>query len=212
MTAKTRVKLPPPRLDGPMSVEAAFQARTTSRTLSPKPLGMSDVSQLLWSLQGITHKELSWDKTLYYRASPSSGGTFPLEVYLLLTTGFYYYESLDHELELVSDEDLRIPLSEVAYAEFNQEAIRIAPLTIILVINSERAIKITPLLEDVVRFIHLEAGHATQNLALQAASLGLGLTTMTSFQVGKVYTILKLPIEHRPIYLLPIGHIPEDEP
>ncbi|MFX1250911.1 MAG: nitroreductase family protein [Promethearchaeota archaeon] len=51
----------------------------------------------------------------------------------------------------------------------------------------------------------LEAGHATQNLILQAACHRLGVCTITSYQLGSVYESLKLPREHRPIYLLPIG-------
>jgi len=66
-------------------------------------------------------------------------------------------------------------------------------------------LKATPLFENAVRFVHLEAGHATQNLILQATSFGLGVCTITSYQIAIFYEALKLPLNHRPIYILPIG-------
>ncbi len=211
MSDETILKLPSPRHEGPMSLEAAIKARKTTRELSSKSLSLSHVSQLLWALQGVTQTEEPTDgKSLHYRTAPSSGRAFPLEVYTLLSSGLYHFKPFKHELHRLSEEDLRTSLSQAAYAEFNQEAIQTSPLTIVLTVDNKAALKMTPLLEDVIRYVHLEAGHATQNLALQVASLGLGLTMITSFRIGMVYPVLKLPLKHRPIYLLPIGYPPED--
>lgn len=67
------------------------------------------------------------------------------------------------------------------------------------------AIKAYPIMKDVLRFVHLEEGHATQNFFLQPVEFGLGTTTITSFDLKKIYEVLKLPLNHRPIYILPIG-------
>ncbi|MDH5732452.1 MAG: nitroreductase family protein [Candidatus Bathyarchaeota archaeon] len=74
-----------------------------------------------------------------------------------------------------------------------------------MAVDNRRALKATPLLENALRFVHIEAGHATQNLILQAVSFGLGVCTITSYQVATVYEVLKLSRDHRPIYILPIG-------
>jgi hypothetical protein len=71
------VKLPDPVLNGNMSVEQAILNRRSFREYSNKSLSLKDVSQLMWSAQGIT------DKQNNFRAAPSSGRTYPLEIYLV---------------------------------------------------------------------------------------------------------------------------------
>lgn len=119
--------------------------------------------------------------------------------------GLYCYEPRKHVLRLLSGTDIRDRLSEAAMTPLNKEAIKTAPPTIILAADNRRALKATPLMENAVRFVHLEAGHATQNLILQAFSLGLAVCTITSYNIAAVYEALKLPLDQRPIYVLPIG-------
>jgi len=200
------LKLPKPQLKDKMTIEEALKSRRTIRKFSDKEIGLPIVSQLLWALQGITNTEKTPEgKKLLHRASPSAGRTYPLEIYLASSNGLYHYEPRRHILSLLNEEDPRVNLSEAAATPLNKEAIKTAPLTIILAADNEKALKATPLMENAVRFVHLEAGHATQNLILQAASFGLGVCTITSYNAAKVYETLKLPLNHRPIYLLPIG-------
>jgi len=200
------LKLPKPQLKGKMTIEEGLKFRRTIRKFSDKEIDLPVISQLLWALQGITNIEKTpRGKNLLHRAAPSAGRTYSLEVYLACSKGLYRYEPRRHILSLLNEEDLRANLSEAAMTPSNKEAIKTAPLTIILAVDNEKALKATPLMENVVRFVHLEAGHAAQNLILQAISLGLGVCTMTSYNVAKVYETLKLPLNHRPIYLLPVG-------
>ena len=200
------LKLSQPRFKGSMSIEEALKSRRTIRKFSSKEIDPSAISQLLWALQGITYVEKSPEgEEILHRAAPSAGRTYPLEAYVALSTGLYRYESRKHTLHLISKKDIRENLSEAALTPLNKAAIKTAPITLILAANNQRALKATPLMENAVRFIHLEAGHATQNLILQAISLGLGVCTITSYQIAPVYDALKLPLDHRPIYILPIG-------
>jgi len=203
---KKILKLAKPRFKGKMTIEEALTLRRTMRSFSNKKVDLSVVSQLLWALQGIAYVEKLPDgKNVFHRAAPSAGKTYPLEVYMASSRGFYHYEPRSHALSLLSKNDVRESLSESAITPFNKEAIKTAPLTIILASDNEKALKATPLLENALRFTHLEAGHATQNLLLQAVPFDLGMCTITSYSVAKVYEVLKLPLNHRPIYLLPIG-------
>ncbi|MBD3192805.1 MAG: SagB/ThcOx family dehydrogenase [Candidatus Heimdallarchaeota archaeon] len=206
------LSLPRPQFTGTTPLEEAFKLRRTVRKFSSKELDLSIISQLLWALQGITISEDSANgKKICHRAAPSAGGSYPLRVYLAFSRGFYQYNSLKHELQLLSEKDLREKLSEAPFAPHNKEAIKIAPITIILTADNQNALEPTPIMENALRFVHLEAGHATQNLILQAVALELGVCTMTSYQINRVYQILDLPLEHRPIYLLPIGY-PSESP
>jgi len=200
------LKLSHPRFTGSMPVEEAFKLRRTIRRFSRKEIDLSVISQLLWALQGITYVEDSpGERKIFHKSAPSAGRSYPLEVYVAFSRGLYRYEPRKHVLRLITDIDIRDKLSEAAITPLNKEAIKTTPLTIILTVDNRRALKATPLMENAVRFVHLEAGHATQNLILQAVSLGLAVCTITSYNVAAVYEVLKLPLDQRPIYILPIG-------
>ena len=57
-----------------------------------------------------------------------------------------------------------------------------------------------------LRYVYIEAGHAAQNILLQATALGLGavpIGAMYDEQVGKV---LNLPKGCESLYIIPTGH------
>ena len=204
--AEQHIILPPPNYESERSLEGLLKARRTYRVISEKDVDLQSISQLLWALYGITDNERDSDKEFYHHTVPSSGHTFPLVVYVIWSHGFYQFEPIDHSLHLIRNEDLREDLGYEGLYDLNRDSIRNAPLTILLTVNNDAIMKITPLMEDALKYAYLEAGHATQNLILQAVALGLGTTTITSFSVAKVYQALKIPLNHRPIYLLPLGY------
>ena len=55
------------------------------------------------------------------------------------------------------------------------------------------------------QYIYLEAGHAAQNILLQATALGLDGVPVGAFYEEQVSKVLKLPREHYPLYLIPLG-------
>lgn len=200
------MKLPSPKAKGNVSVEEALKRRKTIRTLSARNIDLLTVSQLLWALQGVSWVEgLAEGKSTPHRTAPSAGKTFPLEIYVILRKGLFHYEPRKHVIRRLSEKDVRSELSKAAFTPPNKGAIEKAPLTIVVTADNKKALRASPLLENAVRFVHLEAGHATQNLILQATALGLGTCTITSYNTAMVYEALKIPYDHRPIYLLPIG-------
>ena len=52
--SEEEIKLPSPQLEGKMSVEEALARRRSRRVFKDYSLTMEQVSQLLWSAQGIT--------------------------------------------------------------------------------------------------------------------------------------------------------------
>ena len=55
-TARSTQKLPAPRTDSMMSLEATLAARHTVRKFKPDALTIDELGQLLWSAQGVTHE------------------------------------------------------------------------------------------------------------------------------------------------------------
>jgi SagB-type dehydrogenase family enzyme len=56
------------------------------------------------------------------------------------------------------------------------------------------------------RYVYLEAGHAAQNILLQATALELGAVPIGAFHDDEVQKALGLPEDHQPLYLIPVGH------
>jgi SagB-type dehydrogenase family enzyme len=55
------------------------------------------------------------------------------------------------------------------------------------------------------RYVHIEAGHAAQNVLLQAAALELGAVMVGAFDDERVRGRLGLDGAQRPLALLPVG-------
>jgi SagB-type dehydrogenase family enzyme len=104
-------------------------------------------------------------------------------------------------LEIQSEEDLRPALCRAA---LDQESVLVAGAVFVIAAVYDRlAGKYGE--ERSVRYAHLEAGHAAQNLLLQGAALGLGSVPMGAFRDGQVQRVLSLPPEQSPLYLIPVG-------
>jgi SagB-type dehydrogenase family enzyme len=56
-----------------------------------------------------------------------------------------------------------------------------------------------------VRYVDMEAGHAAQNLSLQAAALDLKSVVIGAFHDNEVKQAAALPADEEPLYLLPVG-------
>jgi SagB-type dehydrogenase family enzyme len=56
-----------------------------------------------------------------------------------------------------------------------------------------------------VQYVHMEAGHAVQNLHLQAVALGLGTTVVGAFQEERVRALLRLEADEVPLAMMPVG-------
>ncbi len=200
-TPAERIALPPPQRSGHMSLEEALARRRSVREFTSKPLSDRQISQLLWAAQGITHEE-------GLRTAPSAGALYPLEVYVASSAGFYHYDPRRHELQRRSSRDLRPELYEAA---LEQEAVREAPAVFVIsAVYSRTAQKYgnarTP------RYVHMEAGHAAQNLLLEAVALGLGAVPIGAFNDAQVQKVLGLPTEEQPLYLIPAGYARSPRP
>ena len=57
-------------------------------------------------------------------------------------------------------------------------------------------------------YAQIEVGHASQNILLQAAALGLGAVPVGSLDPARVAATLALPPDQTVLYLIPVGHIP----
>lgn len=193
--------LPKPNCDGEISIENAILNRRSIRDYLNEPLILTDVSQLLWASQGITESG-------GYRAAPSGGALYPLEVYLVagnvmnLLKGIYRYRPLGHEMIKVADGDMR---NELASAALEQGCVRRGAVSIVISAVYERMTRKYG--QRGVQYVHMEVGHVAQNIYLQAISLNLGTVVVGAFYDDEVKTVLKMPEEEHPLCIMPVGRI-----
>jgi len=193
------VSLPEPRKDGDVSVEQSMLHRRSTRSYSGEPLTLTEVSQLLWAAQGITSPG-------GYRTAPSAGALYPLELYIVvgnvegLEAGIYKYEPTGHELNLLVGSDFR---SKLASAALSQSSVATGAMSIVFTAVYDRTtVKYG---DRGIRYVHIEVGHAAQNLCLQAVALDLGAVTVGAFSDGSVAKLLDLPDDETPLYIIPVG-------
>ena len=188
------IALPPPRLTGEMAVEQAIANRRSVREFTGEALSWSEISQLFWAAQGTTDER-------GLRTAPSAGALYPLEAYAALPDGAYHYLPRSHAIQLVSERDLREELWE---AGLKQDALRQAPAIFVIAAVYERTE--AKYGDRAQRYVQMEAGHAAQNLLLQAVVLDLGAVPIGAFHDDQVQASLGLPADHRVLYLIPVGH------
>lgn len=188
------LKLPPPRTKGELSLEEVLAKRRSIREFRDRVLTDGELSQLLWAAQGITDREGD-------RAAPSAGALFPLELYVAKSDGFFHYRPEDHTLQCLATDDPRPVLCRAA---LDQEMLEQAPATFVLAAVYERTARKYGRTRS-PRYVHMEAGHAAQNLLLEAVALGLGAVLVGAFEDEEIQSVLSLPRDHRPLYLIPVG-------
>jgi SagB-type dehydrogenase family enzyme len=192
--AEGQISLPPPRLEGQVSLEAAIAARRSVREFTAEALSLGEISQLLWAAQGITDPR-------GLRAAPSAGALYPLELYVSTADGSYHYVPHQHSLEVVGEEDRRSHLWD---AGLRQGALQQAPA--IFVVTGVYQRTEAKYGDRAERYVKLEAGHAAENILLQAVALELGAVPIGAFSDDQVQAALELPADHQPLYLTPVGH------
>jgi len=188
------VDLPDPRLSGTQSLEETLATRRSVREFTDEPLSESDIGQLLWAAQGVTDPA-------GLRTSASAGALYPLEMYVVGSTGLYHFEPARHKLSRRNEQDLRPAIHRTA---LGQDALIEAPA--VFVITAVFALTQRKYGPRGRRYVHMEAGHAAQNLLLQAAALNLGGVAIGAFNDLELHEILGLPNNEAPLYLIAVCH------
>lgn len=191
-----------PKTEGGIPVEQALRQRRSVRAFNNTSLSLEHLSQLLWAAQGITEPKLG------LRTSPSSGGLYPLSLYVLtgdggidgLKAGFYRYVPAGHELQKIKQGDKRAAVAEFVPSKWFGKA----PVVLVFAADFGRAAKKYG--DRAERYCLIETGTAAQNVYLQVESLGLGATILGAFYEGKVAEILGIGKNETPLALMAVGH------
>jgi len=187
--------LPKPLTRRAKSLEEVLAARRSIRRFQDAPLTIQQISQLCWAAQGIT------DQGRGFRTCPSAGALYPLELYVVTAEGVSHYVPAGHALEVHLPGDIRRQLQE---ASWNQGCVGQAPAVFVIAAEIQRTARKYG--QRAERYVHMEVGHAGQNILLEAVALDLGAVPVGAFEDAKIAAALKLPQGVVPLYLIPVGH------
>jgi len=198
-TGSSPITLPAPDRQGTVPLETALTARRSVRAFAPTSLSLPQVSQLLWSAQGITGP-------YGVRTAPSAGALYPLETLLVagavdgLAAGLYRYAPREHTVAAVQTEDLRPRLFAAA---LEQGCVANAAISIVLGAEYGRATGKYG--ERGQRYTIMEVGHAAQNVCLQAVTLGLASVLVGAFKDEEVKKLAQMGPDEDPLYIISVG-------
>jgi SagB-type dehydrogenase family enzyme len=184
-----------------MPLEQVLARRRSQRTFADEPLSLEELSQLLWAAQGRSH-------AAGYRTAPSAGALYPLEIYVLvggvtgLEPGVYRFRGEGHDLVHIGDGDLRAKVAHIALSQS-----WIAACQAIIVVAAVFARTKGKYGRRGERYVHMEVGHAAQNLYLQATALNLGTTIVGAFQDDRLHALIGMSEDEAPLALLPVGRV-----
>ena len=201
-----RIQLSNPELVGGMALWEVLRRRRSRREFSESSLTMEILSQLLWATQGVT----GVGGGILFRTTPSAGGLFPIETYIVLNKvegldpGLYHLFLPEWELEFLSAGDLG---GVLARAALGQEMLARAAVDFVwTAVVPRSAWKYE---QRAYRYIYLDAGHVCQNLYLACESLSLGCCAVGAFFDEEVNKILGVDGENETaVYLAAVGKQP----
>ena len=180
-------KISVPALD----LRAAVENRRTLRKYADVALTLDELTYLLWVSQGVKHVS---SRPSTARTVPSAGARHAFETYLLvnrvqgLTPGLYRYIAIENQLvDLKAGTNIN---AQITQACLNQVQVANSAVTFIWVAVVERMF--WRYVERGYRYLHLDAGHVCQNLALGAEQFGCGICPIAAFNDDDLNQVLGL--------------------
>jgi len=198
------ISLPKPDFTGE-PLEKILPKRRSVRNYAEVKITLAELSQLLFAAQGIS----GYEQGYAFRTAPSAGALYPLEIYAVVmrvegvSPGIYHYVIGSHGLELVKSGDFKRKLIDAA---LGQEMVGDAAVTFIISAVFDRTT--FKYGERGYRYVYVEAGHVSQNLFLQATSLGLGSVCVGAFYDDKINALINVDgTDEAVIYMHSVGKI-----
>lgn len=156
---------------------------TNGAEFSKGPVGLGDLSHILFSANGILKKEGLTDiRTVTFPLPKTKSFSYfhPIEIYLLVKSvdgikpGLYHYSAVGHSLELLKEGDIPIPDCCFTAPSLSNSAF----LIILTGIPGRLSWRYD---NRAWRYMYMAAGAVSQNIYTACASLGLGSSATASF-------------------------------
>lgn len=188
--------LPVPVEQSEYSLEQTIKHNKEIADFTPESLSLNIISQLLWAA---------------YPAEPNEKISEPLpqepfKFYILIRGGVYVYNSSNHSLDKIMDDDIR---KDIVLNKGKDKILKNAPCLVILTGSPEVLAKKYP--SDAMKLLYFQAGQKSRSVELQALTLGLGSSSIDDFNSSKVRQLCKMSAGQEPLHLLAVGYPVRDQ-
>lgn len=206
-----KIKLPPPNYAG-KQLEASIKEVSSNGNFSGEAISLNELSQILFSADGIIKKDDRIDIRTAPVPLPRTGSfsyMHPVEIYVLarnvsgVKKGLYHYSALEHSLELIDRKANQMP-----NCCFEQSVVDNSAVAIILTGIPSRLTWAHDTRS--YRYMYMAAGAVSQNIYLECASLGLISSATASFHDDLYDKMLGIDGENEAVLILHlVGKIKE---
>ncbi|HEY6418154.1 MAG TPA: SagB/ThcOx family dehydrogenase [Candidatus Binataceae bacterium] len=191
-----------------LSAMPALSALSSDATAgSAAPLGLDTLTRILFCADGLTRRKRVGNEDYHFRAAPSAGALYPIELYLAagevdgLEPGLYHFSPADLKLRGLRRGDVRAIL---ARASAHRPSIVHARAALVLTsIFWRSAWKYRA---RAYRYCFWDAGTMLANLFAAASADGIPAAAVTAFQDAPVETLLGVDSDREGVIaIVPLG-------
>ena len=172
-----------------VTLTKALESRRSVRAYGEGMVSIQDVSNLLWSANGINREDGK-------RTAPSARNLQSVSIYVAFQSGTYFYDFKGHQLVRRTSEDLR--------------SIKEVPMELIFTSNLAPKPEDDASKQEFYALLRgIDAGTASENAALYCAAAGLGtVIRMYHEPPASVVSALKLDPAEKPLCFMRVGLLP----
>ena len=175
----------------------ALLHRRSIRFYDKEKLSLNQLSDLLWSANGVSKKTIKANgETAYLFTNPTASNHQEVELYVFSEEGIFRYEPTIHTLELMKEGDHRNSISQLPF-------VKRAPVILCLVSNIKKMVHHTDE-ERIQRYSCMDVGYVSQNIYLYCAANGLATCACGMIEREEITRLLCLE-ESKVMLLHPIG-------
>ena len=186
------ISLPAPQTDLAFPLMKALANRRSIRKWKDDPITEQDLSNLLWAACGQTVAQKGKAKSK--RTAPSGCNSQEIRVYVLLESGVFHYDEVNHALVQIIADDIRENVG-------TQKMMKSAPLGLVFVADLTRMT--SPFLKsmEAKKFnAWVDTGYISQNIYLYCAAAGMATCALGLIDRKKLRELIPLQ-EHEKIVL-----------
>ncbi|HPS58521.1 MAG TPA: SagB/ThcOx family dehydrogenase [Spirochaetota bacterium] len=185
------IKLLKPDVNGGIPLMQALYKRHSSRSFSDTALPDRVLSDLIWAAYGINRDDSG------KRTAPSALNRQEIDVYVAMKDGVYLYNAKKHQLDIVSDKDIRVLTGKQGF-------VNDACLNLVYVADMDKSAGDS--VDEKLIYAGASAGFIGQNVYLYCASEGLDTVIRAYIDRDQLGKALKLKPNQRIILAQTVGY------
>ena len=188
-------------------LDSALAEASKSHDWSEVPLTPRETSQILWSAYGRSYLEdmrPGFWSFQYQHRTIASASSYPLQIWVMNSTGTYQYDPWGHNIFAKSLGDRRTELAQYTAAPW----VASSPMTLLAVLNTSQMYQGQLWAAQALDWAYTEIGSLIQDVFLESAAWGLVADWSKIVDENATRTILGIAnfTDLRPIIAVTVGH------